>query len=154
MTNGSLMKVESIAGYSSKSNLQYFWHAFSDNRYWKPILGVSFEWPLKTGFTDSMVSTKWQSVQSCILNLAQSGISDFVPRFPCCIDNLRTAQGMLSVSTAFIPCNSYYAQGIAQWLSGRVLDSRPRGCGFEPHWRQCVVSLSKKNNPSLVLVQT
>ena len=21
----------------------------------------------------------------------------------------------------------------AQWLSGRVLDSRPRGCGFEPH---------------------
>ena len=21
----------------------------------------------------------------------------------------------------------------AQWLSGKVLDSRPRGCGFEPH---------------------
>ena len=21
-----------------------------------------------------------------------------------------------------------------QWLSGRVLDSRPRGRGFEPHW--------------------
>ena len=21
----------------------------------------------------------------------------------------------------------------AQWLSGRVLDSRPRGCGFQPH---------------------
>ena len=31
----------------------------------------------------------------------------------------------------------------AQWLSGRVLDSRPRGCGFEPHRRHCVVSLSK-----------
>ena len=31
----------------------------------------------------------------------------------------------------------------AQWLSGRVLDSRPRGCGFEPHPRHCVVSLSK-----------
>ena len=31
----------------------------------------------------------------------------------------------------------------AQWLSGRVLDSRPRGRGFEPHWRHCVVSLSK-----------
>ena len=41
----------------------------------------------------------------------------------------------------------------AQWLSGRVLDSRPRGCGFEPHWRHCVVSLSKNINPSLVLVQ-
>ena len=40
----------------------------------------------------------------------------------------------------------------AQWLSCRVLDSRPRGCGFEPHWRHCVVSLSKNINPSLVLV--
>ena len=41
----------------------------------------------------------------------------------------------------------------AQWLSGRVLDSRPRGCGFEPHRRHCVVSLSKNINPSLVLVR-
>ena len=38
-------------------------------------------------------------------------------------------------------------------LSGRVLDSRPKGSGFEPHRRHCVVSLSKNNNPSLVLVQ-
>ena len=30
----------------------------------------------------------------------------------------------------------------AQWLSGRVLDSRPRGPGFELHWRHCIVSLS------------
>ena len=28
-------------------------------------------------------------------------------------------------------------------LSGRVLDSRPRGRGFEPHRRHCVVFLSK-----------
>ena len=42
--------------------------------------------------------------------------------------------------------------GGAQWLSGRVLDSRPRGRGFEPHRRHCVVSLSKNINPSLVLV--
>ena len=27
--------------------------------------------------------------------------------------------------------------------SGSVLDSRPKGCGFEPHLRHCVVSLSK-----------
>ena len=27
----------------------------------------------------------------------------------------------------------------AQWLSGRVLDSRPRGRGFEPHRCYCVV---------------
>ena len=40
-----------------------------------------------------------------------------------------------------------------QWLSGRVLDSRPRGGGFEPHRCHCVVSLSKNINPSLVLVQ-
>ena len=42
----------------------------------------------------------------------------------------------------------------AQWLSGRALDSRPKGCGFEHHQRHCVVSLSKNINPSLVLVQT
>ena len=34
-----------------------------------------------------------------------------------------------------------------------MLDSRPRGRGFEPHQCHCVVSLSKKINPSLVLVQ-
>ena len=34
-----------------------------------------------------------------------------------------------------------------------MLDSRPRGRGFEPHRRHCFVSLSKNINPSLVLVQ-
>ena len=37
--------------------------------------------------------------------------------------------------------------------SGRVLDARPRGRGFEPHQSHCVVSLSKNFNHSLVLVQ-
>ena len=41
----------------------------------------------------------------------------------------------------------------AEWLSGRVLDSRPRGRGFEPHQCHCVVSLSKNIKSSLVLVQ-
>ena len=41
----------------------------------------------------------------------------------------------------------------AQWLSGRVLDSRLKGREFKPHRRHCVVSLSKNINPSLVLVQ-
>ena len=41
----------------------------------------------------------------------------------------------------------------AQWLSGRVLDSRPMGRGFEPYRHHCVVSLSKNIYPSLVLVQ-
>ena len=40
-----------------------------------------------------------------------------------------------------------------RWLSGRVLDSRPKGHGFEPHRRHCIVSLSKNINPSYVLVQ-
>ena len=31
----------------------------------------------------------------------------------------------------------------AQWLSGRVLVSRPRGRGFEPHRRHCVVVLEQ-----------
>ena len=31
----------------------------------------------------------------------------------------------------------------AQWLSGIVLDSRPKGRGFEPNRRQCVVVLEK-----------
>ena len=31
----------------------------------------------------------------------------------------------------------------AQRFSGRVLDSRPRGRGFEPHRHPCVVSLRK-----------
>ena len=30
-----------------------------------------------------------------------------------------------------------------QWLSGRALDSRQRGCGFEPHPGHCVVVLEK-----------
>ena len=33
--------------------------------------------------------------------------------------------------------------GGAQWLSGRVLDSGPRGRGLEPHTHHGVVSLSK-----------
>ena len=32
----------------------------------------------------------------------------------------------------------------AQWLSGRVFDWRLRGCGFEPHWRHCVVVLGQE----------
>ena len=48
----------------------------------------------------------------------------------------------------------FWGGGGAQWLSGRVLDSRPKSRGFEPHRRHCVVSLSKNINPSLVMVQS
>ena len=40
----------------------------------------------------------------------------------------------------------------AQWLSGRVLDSRLRFRRVKPHWPHCVVSLGKNINPSLVQV--
>ena len=40
MTNGSLMKVESIAECSHWSILQYFWPALSDSWSLKPILGL------------------------------------------------------------------------------------------------------------------
>ena len=40
------------------------------------------------------------------------------------------------------PASIHVCQG-AQWLSGRVLDSRQRSGGFEPHWHHCVASLSK-----------
>ena len=32
---------------------------------------------------------------------------------------------------------------VAQWLSGRELNSRPKGRGFEPHRRHCVVILEQ-----------
>ena len=41
---------------------------------------------------------------------------------------------MMSWRLTFLPIVS----GV-QWLSGRVLDSRPRGRGFETHRRRCVV---------------
>ena len=40
------------------------------------------------------------------------------------------------------PCIATVVVG-AQWLSGRVLDSRPKGRGFEPHRRHCVVVLEQ-----------
>ena len=35
------------------------------------------------------------------------------------------------------------------WLSGRVPESRSRGCGFEAHRRHCILSLSKTLYPLL-----
>ena len=50
---------------------------------------------------------------------------------------------------------SHYPTSSGRERSGSVvvLDSRPKGRGFEPHRHHCVVSLSKNINPSLVLVQ-
>ena len=47
-----------------------------------------------------------------------------------------------SMIARFVFLTSVTIQG-AQWLSGRVLDSRPKGRGFEPHRRHCVVILEQ-----------
>ena len=46
-----------------------------------------------------------------------------------------------------LPCKflyfRYFMNGSADWLSGRVLDSRLRGRGYEPHRRHCIVVLEQ-----------
>ena len=51
-------------------------------------------------------------------------------------------------------CSGLHSISGGQCLSGRVLDSIPRGRGFEHQRCHCVVSLSKTYNPNLVLVQS
>ena len=51
MTNGSLIKVQSIAECSPWSILQYFWPLLSHNRPWKPIFLSFWKWPFYTDFT-------------------------------------------------------------------------------------------------------
>ena len=51
--------------------------------------------------------------------------------------------GMQKLSTAVMIFRVTHTDMGAQWLSGRVLDSRPKGRGFEPHWRHCVVVLEQ-----------
>ena len=50
-------------------------------------------------------------------------------------------------NSSFFPSTVVYWNQLtalsAQWLSCRVLDSRPKGCGFEPHQCHCVLSSSK-----------
>ena len=47
-----------------------------------------------------------------------------------------------SLTICFDTCTYDIVDG-AQWLTGRVLDLRPRGCGFEPHRRHCLVVLEQ-----------
>ena len=43
----------------------------------------------------------------------------------------------------FVHRTTYKDNRGAQWLSGRVHDSRPKGHEFEPHRRHCVVVLEQ-----------
>ena len=68
----------------------------------------------------------------------------------CCHSNGKSQSNLRLLHFGY--CSSKQLVG-AQWLSGSVLDSRPKGLGFKPHRCLCVVSLSKNINPSEVLVQ-
>ena len=57
--------------------------------------------------------------------------------------HLRYCVVFLSKTLFFLLGTSSTQEMGAQWLSGRVLDSRPRGCGFKSQRHHCVVSLSK-----------
>ena len=53
-------------------------------------------------------------------------------------------KGGCTGSSELSKCHIVGNHGVgAQWLSGRVLDSRPKGRGFEPHRRHCVVVLEQ-----------
>ena len=56
----------------------------------------------------------------------------------CCCCCLPDPEGIKLIS-----CSTQQSMEGAQWLSGRVLDSRPKGSGFEPHQRHCVVVLEQ-----------
>ena len=51
----------------------------------------------------------------------------------------------LRASLDMVLSNKRITKGLkgAQWLSGRVLNSRPRGRGFEPQRRHCLVVLEQ-----------
>ena len=56
-----------------------------------------------------------------------------------CVECMHT--NLVGLEAAYI-LSSMGSKG-AQWLSGRVLDSRPKGRGFEPHRHHCVVVLEQ-----------
>ena len=62
-----------------------------------------------------------------------------------CVNDLtwfkRNAKGLRGQIALNIFFQNEQIEG-AQWPSGRVLNSRPRGCGFEPNYRHFTVSFS------------
>ena len=60
-----------------------------------------------------------------------------------CLVTVNVLWLFLTVSWVGLQCVMWYFLILLSELSGRVLDSRLRGCEFEPHWRHRVVSLSK-----------
>ena len=55
-----------------------------------------------------------------------------------CVKNVITDLTLIEAPTKI---HLYMPSEGVQWLSGRVLDMRPRGRGFLPLWHHCVVVL-------------
>ena len=101
------------------------------NRWWKSNKSCS-----------NMIIKQWKMQQSLI---NKSQIS-FTIEFSCLLSCLHTFLGslywfiMLAYMVFFLSSTEIHGE---QWLSGRVLDLRLNGRGFESHRRHCFVSFSK-----------
>ena len=123
MTNGSLMKVKSIAECSPWSILQYFWPALSHNRSWKPIFGLLFVWPLKTGFT----AVTFFSL-SCVNKAFYSVFIDHRWSWQCSAFWREGRLRWLSTATS----SRAHTAAVSLWKRTTTGCIRSRGC---PQWR-------------------
>ena len=59
------------------------------------------------------------------------------------VDTLTCPALSMSTIVSFCLQRNGVSKALCKRVSGRVFDLRQRGCGFKPHRRHCVVSLSK-----------
>ena len=80
---------------------------------------------------------EWACCQSLIL-LRLLGVDLFLKTFFTLFNSV-----FFSFTSSFIHSGCLRLPLGAQWFSGRVLDSRPKGRGFEPQRCQCIVVLEQ-----------
>ena len=117
MTNGSLMKVESVAECSHRSILQYFWPGLSDNWSKNQTLNLFFEWPFKTGFT----------VPYC--DLSQLTTTPPPPPPPFCTERVspRKQNFWMTSSCLLQPSHSWIFHLFANCIAQTLRESGQRG---------------------------
>ena len=128
MTKGSLMKVESIAACSPWSILQYFWPALSDYWSWKPIFCL-FE---SGRFTQALLYVLFFSPMNfgCCSESCQPASRSHVCRPALegsCLGEIKCKYPFIENCSFFGSSEPWWR---ALWLSGRVLDSRLKGCNL------------------------
>ena len=99
---------------------------------------------------DFIFDQKWHNLSLSDLVLADKAVCTVFHGVLNYYENLKIHQRL---ALKLLIYESKHPNMGAQWLSGTMLDSRLRGCGFQPHRHHCLVSLSKNINSSLVLVQ-